>query len=343
MGLQNAYVKFKSGGYITLMTIAWTSLFHAIFFRRGIKPFKKKDNGRFETVDGDFKHWELKECLNEYYGADTQNPIRINLELFIPLRNRIEHRSMPILDANIFGECQSMLLNFDSVIEKEFGNKYCLKECLSFSLQLFPAASNLGAAVKQSKSIASVMNFIETYRSSITTDVVNSGAFSFKAFLIQVGNHNSKDALPIQFVHYDKLSDADKQKVTAFSTMVKYKDVPVLNRDTFRAGYVTQKVQEALGNPKKAGNNGKQIDKFNMEAHTRCWKKYQVRPANNAADKKATKTEYCIYDKRHNDYGFTQAWIDFLTDKMKDENEYNSIYPKQHTTQFEQETAQYRK
>ena len=26
-------VKFKSGGYITLMIIAWTSLFHAIFFR----------------------------------------------------------------------------------------------------------------------------------------------------------------------------------------------------------------------------------------------------------------------------------------------------------------------
>lgn len=32
-------VKFKSGGYIVLMCIAWTSLFHAIFFKRGIKPF----------------------------------------------------------------------------------------------------------------------------------------------------------------------------------------------------------------------------------------------------------------------------------------------------------------
>jgi hypothetical protein len=26
-------VKFKSGGYITLMVIAWTSLFHAVFFQ----------------------------------------------------------------------------------------------------------------------------------------------------------------------------------------------------------------------------------------------------------------------------------------------------------------------
>ncbi|CAN5462169.1 hypothetical protein BH20ACI3_BH20ACI3_34930 [soil metagenome] len=34
-------VKFKSAGYITLMVIAWTSLFHAIFFRRKQKPFTK--------------------------------------------------------------------------------------------------------------------------------------------------------------------------------------------------------------------------------------------------------------------------------------------------------------
>jgi hypothetical protein len=32
-------VKFKSGGYITLMVIAWTSLFHAVFFKRKLKPF----------------------------------------------------------------------------------------------------------------------------------------------------------------------------------------------------------------------------------------------------------------------------------------------------------------
>jgi hypothetical protein len=30
-------VKFKSGGYIIMMIIAWTSLFHAIFFMQKIK------------------------------------------------------------------------------------------------------------------------------------------------------------------------------------------------------------------------------------------------------------------------------------------------------------------
>ena len=48
-------VKFRSGGYIVMMSIAWTALFHAIFFQRRIKPFhRKKDSNRFEIREGDF-------------------------------------------------------------------------------------------------------------------------------------------------------------------------------------------------------------------------------------------------------------------------------------------------
>jgi len=35
-------IKFRSGGYVVLMVIAWTSLFHAIFYRNKIKPYRKK-------------------------------------------------------------------------------------------------------------------------------------------------------------------------------------------------------------------------------------------------------------------------------------------------------------
>jgi hypothetical protein len=130
-------VKFRSGGFISLMVIAWTSLFHAIFFRKKTKPYYRKPSRRFERIEGDFKCWELEECLRQYYRANTGNPVRKNLEFFIPLRNKIEHRSMPSLDPSIFGECQAMLLNFDEMLEEEFGARYCLRESLSFSLQLF--------------------------------------------------------------------------------------------------------------------------------------------------------------------------------------------------------------
>lgn len=28
----------------------------------------------------------------------------------------------------------------------------------------------------------------------------------------------------------------------------------------------------------------------------------------------------------HNDYGYTQAWVDFLVEKLQDEKEFDSLY-----------------
>lgn len=317
-------VKFKSGGYIALMVIAWTAIFHAIFFRRKTKPYYKKENGRFVRIDGDFKYWELDECLRQYFGDDTGNPVRKNLEFFIPLRNKIEHRSMPELDGTIFGECQAMLLNFDEMIEKEFGVKYCLRESLSFSLQLFPSSANLVEAVKRNPSTKPVVEFIQQFRSTISSEVIASGKFAFKAFLIQVANHRSENALPIQFVHYDKLTDEEKKRLGHLVAMVKFKDVPVSNPDLIKPGEVVRRVQAGLGQT-KIERVGKVVG-FTLDTHARCWRRYKARPSKGAADPRATDWKYCIYDKMHDDYGYTQAWVEFLIEKLKVPGEFDSLY-----------------
>ena len=35
---------------------------------------------------------------------------------------------------------------------------------------------------------------------------------------------------------------------------------------------------------------------------------------------------YCIYDRMHDDYGYTQAWVGFLIEKLKDPAEFDSLY-----------------
>jgi len=317
-------VKFKSGGYITLMVIAWTALFHAIFFKKKRKPFRK-EHGRFLRIENDFMHWELGECLSQHFKTDTGNPVRKNLEFFIPLRNRIEHRSMPELDASIFGECQAMLLNFDEMLEKEFGAKYCLRESLSFSLQLFPSSDSLVDAVKRNPGAKPVVDFIQQYRSTVSPDVIASGRYSFKAFLIQVANHKIDNALPIQFVHYDKLSDEEKKQLGHVVAMVKFKEVQVANPNIIRPGEVVKKVQQGLGNP-KVTRYGKQVDKFTLDAHSRCWRKYKVRPPSGSTNPHETNWKYCVYDKMHDDYGYTQAWVDFLIENLKDAVTFDSLY-----------------
>ena len=319
--------KFKSGGFIVLMSIAWTSLFHAIFIKNKVKPIYREKNGRFKRIKGDLQFWELNTCVAKYF-QDGDNPIRKNIEFFIPLRNKIEHTFMPELDINIFGECQSLLLNFDSIIEKEFGEEYRLRESLTFALQLFPTSDALTKSVETTKDSEAVMKYINNYRASISTDVMESGQYSFKAFLVQVANHDSKDAIPIQFYKYDQMTDEEKANVKRIAALIKTKEKVVKvfsTKDLLKPGKVVKKVQQGLGNP-KIERYGKNVDKFNSDTHTRCWKKYQVRPDSGSDHPEDVKSEYCVYDEANECYLYTEKWVNFLINKMQDEEEYNSLY-----------------
>lgn len=324
---------FKSSAYVTLMVIAWTALFHAVFFKRKNKPYYKKLNRRFERVDGEPRHWELTECLRQYYGSDTGNPVRKNLEFFIPLRNKIEHRSLPELDSSIFGECQAMLLNFDECIEQEFGATWCIRQCLSFALQMYPTTESLTQAVFKNKAARAAAEFVQQYRSSLDPGVFASGKYAFKAFLIQVANHPSQDTLSIQFRNYDKLTEQEKAEVDRLVVAVKYKQPSIANADTIRAGEVCERVQKAFGDP-KVFRGPKQIDKYNKGWHTKCWARFSVRPSGGSANPEHTDTRYCIYDKRHNDYGYTNAWVDFLIDKFKNDKLYEELYTRDEANGF---------
>lgn len=317
--------KFKTGGYVVLMSIAWTSLFHAIFLKRKQNPiYREKNSRRYKRVDGELQFWELKTCVGKYF-SESQNPIRKNIEFFIPLRNKIEHKFMPEIDNDVFAECQAFLLNFDKIIEKEFGLYYCISESLTFALQMFSSQRPHCSAVQSKKDTLNVLNWINNYRSAISTDILNSGEYAFKAFLIQVANHDSAECLPIQFIAYDKLSDEEKKNVSRVAALIKSKKVNVANVNLLNPGEVVKQVQTGLGNP-KITRGKRQVDKFNQDTHTRCWKKYKVRPNKSDPNPELTDNRYCIYDERNENYGYTPAWVKFLIAKMQDIDEYKSLF-----------------
>ena len=108
--------------------------------------------------------------------------------------------------------------------------------------------------------------------------------------------------------------------------MVKFKEVGVSNPDNIKSGDVVKLVQDALGDPKILRGK-KSVNKFNLDTHARCWKKYSVRPDSKSKQPHVTKGEFCIYDKPHKDYLYTPRWVAFLSEKIKDEEEYKSLYP----------------
>jgi hypothetical protein len=111
-GYNRTGARFRTPQYVVLMTIAWTAYYHALFFSKGAKPwYQTKNSGsgrgvRYQHVDGEPKHWELTECLKQHFGSDHP-PERKNLEFLIGLRNKIEHRHLPEIDPQLYGECQA--------------------------------------------------------------------------------------------------------------------------------------------------------------------------------------------------------------------------------------------
>ena len=104
---------FRSEGFITMMVIAWTRLFHAYFNHTiGKKFYYKNKNGRYKRVNGDRRSWELRTCIRKF--RDLSEPVKANIIFFIGIRNKIEHRNISKrdVDVSIFGECQALLYNY---------------------------------------------------------------------------------------------------------------------------------------------------------------------------------------------------------------------------------------
>ncbi|WP_414928543.1 DUF3644 domain-containing protein [Pseudomonas sp. IT-P74] len=55
---------FRSEGFITMIIMAWTRLFHA-HFNATIedKYYYKNKNGRFDFIDGEKRAWELSRIM----------------------------------------------------------------------------------------------------------------------------------------------------------------------------------------------------------------------------------------------------------------------------------------
>ncbi len=209
-----------------MMCVAWTALFHAIFFKRRVKPFyRKKSNRRhFEIVEGDRKAWELAQCLAEFW--DGEHPaIRLNLEFFVKLRNKIEHRSMPAIDINIFGECQALLFNFEDLLVSEFGSKYALNESLSLALQFscYRNESQEAAVRKLHKGLAKdVVTYISAFRSSLSAEQLQDMRFSYKVFLFPKPANRERGAdLAVEFIKYDPSNPEEMARINRAVALIK--------------------------------------------------------------------------------------------------------------------------
>jgi hypothetical protein len=258
-------------------------------------------------VDGEYRRWELTECLTQHF-ADANPPVRKNLEFFIKIRNRIEHCSLAELDPEIFGECQAMLLNFETLLVSEFGERHAIRGGLTFALQFTkspPKSSPTASGKSPEKAFKDIKQFIDAFRSSLSTDVQSDLAYSFKVYLVpKVGNHASKDAVAVEWVKYDPSKPEEMKQYEKVVAMIKERQIPVANLGLLKPGEVVKRVQTAIARP------------FNMHHHLQSYRHFKIRPSKGSADPAACDPRYCVYDDTHKDYVYRPEWAEFLIQQL---------------------------
>ena len=313
-------VTFRTRTFVLLMTVAWTSCFHAVFHDRKVKPWYIKSGSgrgtRYERVDGDLKHWELSKCVKEYFGS-RHPPSRKNLEFFLGLRNKIEHRYHPELDPALYGECQAMLLNLEDVLVREFGSDMALLDEVGVALQfsaLRPQQQADAVRRLQSSALEDVRDYIQTFRAGLSPEVLDSSEFSLRVFLIpKLANSPSVADLSVEFVSYDANSSAEMKHLQSVTALIREKRVPVASKGLLKPKAIVALVDKCLP------------FEFNMSTHTRSWKHYKVRPKTGSENPENTRAEFCIYDELVRSYGYTEAWANYLCRKLNDPVEFQIV------------------
>jgi len=314
--------QFRTAEYLVMITIAWTGLFHAIFYRRHRRPwYRSRTSGagtgiRYIKVDGEPKHWDLAECLKLYYTSKNP-PERKNLEFLLGLRNKIEHRHLPELDASLYGECQAALLNLEKMLVDEFGRKYALTDQLAVALQFsqtIPAEKRRVAQVLASEAAKTVKDYIEQFRGKLPSTVLNSTKYSFNVFLVpRVVNRKNAADVAVQFVHVDEASPEELSRLEKLNVLIREKHIPIANLDLFNPTQVVTQLQERLP------------FQVNMATHTDAWKHFEVRPPTRALHPERTLSEYCIYDGVHGDHVYTKAWVEKLVRELATKEGYMNV------------------
>lgn len=310
-------LQFRVPLFLVLIIISWTAFFHAIFFRRHKNPwYRRRDSNRYVKIDGEPKHWDLSECLKQYFKGQHP-PERRNLEFIIGLRNKIEHRHLPNLEPSLFGECQASLINLEDLLVEEFGSNYGLSDKLSISLQF----SRLNTAEKRKATkrmltgeTKAVAQYIEKFRGKLDSEIIDDQRYAFNVFLVpKVANRKSASDVAVEFVQAKDLSEEELDRLQKLNVLIREKQIPIANLDYYRPNEVVQKLQEKVPY------------KVTMQTHTDAWKFFDVRPSYKSENPEATTPEYCIFNKTHNDYLYTKAWIKKLTKALSEPNSYKEI------------------
>jgi Protein of unknown function (DUF3644) len=301
------------------MHLAWLYLLHAEFQRDSVDyRYRQKDNPRrFEKVDGEPKTWELANCVLVRW--PDQIAARANIEFFIALRNKIEHRYTKFqqeLALAVGGKSQALLLNFEEELTEQFGPKFSMATKLRFPVFIGSFTTEGQQALERlhSRLPKELSRFIAESVSALPDLVRDDQKYDMRLRVYLELVKNPARGLPVQFVRAADMTPQQKELVRSSATViVREQQRDVSNRGWLKPSQVVKAVATQIP------------FKFNMSHFVKAWKAESVRPGWRSDHPERTVEKYCRYDEPHRDYTFSPSYVDHLVTRLGTADGYRDL------------------
>ncbi|MGW6721721.1 DUF3644 domain-containing protein [Streptomyces sp. NPDC054995] len=317
----------SSGNYsdfLTHMHKAWHYLLHAEFHKAKIDyHYKDAQTGQYKLIDGEPKAWDLEWCLKQRY-TNSADPVRLNAELFVALRNKVEHRYEHNLKIVTGGKAQALVMNYEQEMVDHFGRSFSLADRLRFpiALQTLTAEGREQLQDAAKKLPKKTRDLVARFEASIDSDVLDDLKYDYRVRLVPIVGKKTDADLAVNFVNLNALTDDERAVMTKAgrtgTVITKVKHVETMNPAKLRASIVAERVEANL--PFCFSVHGE---------HTEMWRRLGVRPAKGSADPCITDARYCIYDEPVSTYLYTDAWVAKIVKEIGTVEKYRKFFGKE--------------
>jgi len=311
------------GDFVIHMHLAWLHLLHAEFERGGVDYRCRLPNGRIERVDGEPKTWSLRKSVMERF--DHPDPVRANLEFFIGLRNKIEHRFQRALDAATGGRAHALVLNYEAERVTQFGAEYSLAGELRFPIFL---QSLTPAGVEEQRRLrrrlpAGARNYITRFDAALAESVVEDDRYEFRVLLAPFTGPRTEADLAVHFVNADGATAEDLDALARLGKMagvlIREKQRDVANADKLSPEQARAEIEAALP------------FRLNMRQFTLLWKHFKVRPPSGDPHPERTDPRYCLWDRPWRKHVYTKAWVRKCIDEIGTAEKFQALLGREPT------------
>jgi hypothetical protein len=289
--------------FIGTMVRAWLYLLQAEFQRDQTDDrYRDRDGKLVRLKGGEHKRWDVSECVQHVY-PNENDPVRVNLELFTLLRNKVEHRFEEALKVVAGGKAHALVINYERRLTAVFGPGQSLSGKLRFPIfvESITATGSGRQSLAETRALRAARMILSRFDAGLDQSVLDDTKYDYRVRLVPTTASQAASETAVEFVNLDSVTEEQRRTLTEAgrtgAVITKPRLVPVDGKDDMLPKKVVAEVNALVPY------------EFNINMHTQMWKRLAVRPTGAARPGVVTDDRYCRVNAPTNQYVYTPAWV----------------------------------